>query len=85
MHDMPVLSNWQMKEHVFIPVLPDHMMEFIQAPTPFIMGVIWTERSGRNLNLDEKENHVLGMTQVAIIYNLRFHFTVFPICIGDLH
>jgi hypothetical protein len=37
------------------------MIDFIQAPTPFIMGVIWTEKNGENLNL-EKEN-IIGKSQ----------------------
>lgn len=44
---------------MLIPVLPAHMIDFIQAPTPFIMGIIWEEKTGQNLNLDEKET-VLG-------------------------
>jgi hypothetical protein len=27
-------------EHVLIPVLPDTMLDFLNAPTPFIMGIV---------------------------------------------
>eukprot|EP01127_Copromyxa_protea_P010583 TRINITY_DN2581_c0_g1_i1.p1 TRINITY_DN2581_c0_g1~~TRINITY_DN2581_c0_g1_i1.p1 ORF type:complete len:1695 (-),score=294.12 TRINITY_DN2581_c0_g1_i1:195-4715(-) len=39
--------NW---EHVFIPLLPQSMAEFLLAPFPFITGVIWNTETVHCLN-----------------------------------
>jgi len=54
-------------EHVFIPVLPHSMIDFIQAPTPFIMGVIWSPKHGQELSLDEKENILVDLDRDSVI------------------
>lgn len=56
-------------EHVLIPVLPAHMIDFIQAPTPFIMGIIWEEKTGQNLNLDEKETVLVDLDRGVVTYD----------------
>lgn len=30
--------TWQ---HIFIPVLPEHLIDYLSAPMPFLIGVPW--------------------------------------------
>lgn len=41
--------SWQ---HVLIPVLPDTMLDFLNAPTPYIMGIVRKEAAMPTLDED---------------------------------
>ncbi|VDK42813.1 unnamed protein product [Anisakis simplex] len=38
--------------HTFVPVLPEILMEYLESPTPYIMGLLNSIRSGLNVDLE---------------------------------
>lgn len=51
------LLHWQ---HIFIPILPPSMMNYLAAPMPYLMGI--TSNHARNIE------HISGLGEVLVVY-----------------
>jgi len=57
---------------VYIPILPAHLIEYLEAPTPYIMGI---HESLQNLNMLHEEE----LTDVFFFFFFFFFFSPLPL------